>query len=63
MEFRTSRGELSPYQDRPEAICLKAKKKICNIDHCPLHNFDDEGKHCVPFLCNHYVELKEVEDV
>lgn len=56
MEFRTSTGELSPVQNRPEAYCLKAKKNMSNIDHCPLYNFDDAGKICCPFHCDYYTE-------
>lgn len=56
MEFRTLFGELSPIQNRPEAICKKVNKQICTLDHCPLYNCDDEGKICCPPLCDHYTE-------
>lgn len=60
MEFRTLFGELSSFQDRPEAVCLLTNSKINDFKHCPIYNFDDEGQICVPAKCVHYRELKGV---
>lgn len=41
----------------PGAFCSAANKKLKNLKLCPIYNFDDYGKICVPSMCDHYKEV------
>ena len=59
MQIKTEYGEdilsLPSY-----AWCKVANKDIEDMDKCPLYNFDDNGKICVPSVCEHYTEDKDL---
>ena len=38
------------------ATCKFAKRKLCDMEKCPILNFDDTGDLCVPDLCEFYEE-------
>lgn len=41
------------------ARCKISGESPCDMDCCPICNFDDYGDFCVPELCDEYTEVDD----
>jgi hypothetical protein len=61
MTFNTKDGAV--YDAVPDnAFCKVTKKNPNFVKRCPIKNFDDTGKICVPELCEQFIGLMENEN-
>lgn len=42
--------------ETPDGVCMVNYCAVADMRKCPIANFDDTGKNCVPTMCGCYSE-------